>query len=175
MDPLYSTLLHAAYWGYILLLVAAAVFDIWKYIIPNSIPVALAVLFVATALLVPFGIDWISHIALAFATLLCGLVLYRFRVLGGGDIKLIVAVTLWTGLEGWTTYMSYAAIGGGALALSLLLLRRLLTGLLVLIPASETFSRPRILLPGDSIPFGVAVAGAAIVLAGQLPLFGLIL
>ena len=76
MDESYLMILYVAFALYALLLGIAAVYDTWKFVIPNLISVALVVLFIATALLLPemtprvpemTWMEWLSHIGAAVA------------------------------------------------------------------------------------------------------------
>src|SRR3546814_2389693 len=97
------------------------------------------------------------------------LVAYRFGVVGGGDLKLMTAVSLWAGLDALPQLLLWTALAGGAFALGLIVLRRLLGGLLVVQPFAETVTLPRLLLPGEAIPYGVAIAIGGILVARNLP------
>src|SRR3546814_13737123 len=93
------------------------------------------------------------------------LVAYRFGVVGGGDLKLMTAVSLWAGLDALPQLLLWTALAGGAFALGLIVLRRLLGGLLVVQPFAETVTLPRLLLPGEEIPYSVAIAIGGILVA----------
>jgi prepilin peptidase CpaA len=103
------------------------------------------------------------------------LVLYRFRVMGGGDLKLMAAVALWIGIGELPQLVILTAMAGGAFALGLIVLRRLLTGALVAQSVFSQVTLPRLLLPGEKIPYGVAIAVGGIFLARKLPHLGLFL
>ena len=89
-----------------ILLIAAAIFDVWKYVIPNFVSVGIVVLFFVASLLIPFQTYWLSHLGTASATFVVGLIVYRFRLMGAGDIKLITAVSLWTGVGNIASFLS---------------------------------------------------------------------
>ncbi|MEE8534758.1 MAG: prepilin peptidase [Kiloniellales bacterium] len=159
-----------------LLSVAAAVFDVWKFMIPNTVSVAVAALFFPTVLLLPDPVDWLSHLGAILAVFVAGLVAYRFRVLGAGDVKLLSAVSLWVGLENLPLYLLLVACGGGAVAGVLLALRWLIMGLVVQVGSSpDRITLPRLFLIGEPIPYGVGIAAASIYLASQLPWLGALL
>jgi prepilin peptidase CpaA len=169
-------LIKVFFWAFVALLVAAAVFDLWKFTIPNWISVSLLGLFVAAGVFLPMQINWLSHIGAMAAVLLGTLVLYRFRLIGGGDLKLLVVVGLWAGLDGLPTLLVMTAFAGGVLALGLIGLRRLLMSLMVLQTVPDCITKvslPRLLLPGEPLPYGVAIAVGGILVARQLPHLGL--
>ena len=172
MDALYVNLLYGVFGLYSVLLVVAAVFDSWKFIIPNAVSVALVALFVVTALILPFDVDWLSHLGAALAVFAGGAVLYGFGKLGAGDVKLMTAVALWAGLTELPDFLLYVALGGGALALGLMALRRILLGLQIALPRFGKIKLPRALLTAEPIPYGLAIAPGAIYLGDSLPHLG---
>lgn len=172
MDETYLWIMRIAFGAYVLLLVAAALFDLKKFIIPNYICLAVLVLFVPTALLLPLDISWLSHLGAALAVLVVGLVIYNFGWLGAGDVKLLTAVSIWMGFEKLPTLLIYVSIAGGVFAIGLLAFRRILMGLRVSANHSEKIAIPRVLLVGEAIPYGVAIAIGSIITATQVPLLG---
>lgn len=173
MDTYHVYLFHGLFGAYVLLLVTAGVFDVTKFIIPNWIAISLMALFLAATVLLPFEVDWLSHIGAAFTVLLAGLVAYRFGVLGAGDVKLIAAVSLWAGFDHAPALLLYIVLAGGALALLLLVMRRLVMGVAVAVPWSGGRVLPRLLLVGEKLPYGVAIASGSIVLGSQHSFLGL--
>lgn len=161
------------FWAFVGLMAAAAIFDMWKFIIPNWISMALLGLFVAAALLLPVQIDWLSQLGAMGLMLLATVLLYLFRLLGGGDLKLLTVVALWVGLGALPAFIVYTALAGAALSLGLMAVRRLVSGVLVLQSGGDRMALPRLLLPGEHIPYGVAIAAGAIWVARDLPHLGL--
>ena len=174
MDPYYLTIFYIASGLYALLLCVAAAFDTWKYIIPNAITVGLIALFVVTTLLLQLDMgwrDWLSHLGAAAAVLAGGAVLFAFNKMGGGDVKLMTAVAFWAGFEQVADLLLYIAVAGGALAIGLIIVRRVLFGMMT--AASLTKIRvPRILLSGAPVPYGLAIAPSAIFIGTRLPQLG---
>jgi len=160
------------FWIYVALLAGAAVSDVTRFVIPNWISLALVGLFALAVAVHPAAIDWPRHLA-AFGLVLVGLlVAYRFGVIGGGDLKLMAAVSLWVGLDALPQLLLLTALVGGAFALGLIVLRRLLMGLLVAQSALHQVMLPRLLLTGEAIPYGVAIAAGGILVARKLPHLG---
>ncbi|MFQ6017200.1 MAG: prepilin peptidase [Kiloniellaceae bacterium] len=172
MDAFYVQVLYVVFGLYSLLLGVAAVYDSWKFVIPNAVTVALVVLFVATALVLPFEVDWLSHIGAALAVFAGGALLYGFKKLGAGDVKLLTAVALWAGFEHLPELLLYVTLGGGALALTMMVLRRILMGLQVARPELGKVQFPRVLLDGEAIPYALAIAPSSIILGVNLPHLG---
>ena len=175
MDESYLMILYIAFALYTLLLGIAAVFDTWKFVIPNAIAVALVVLFIATALLLPFEMtwmEWLSHVGAAVAVFIGGAVLYAFNKMGGGDIKLLTAVAFWAGFEHVTELLLYVAVAGGVLAIGLIVLRKLIVSLGSAITRLAEVKLPRVLLNGEAVPYGLAIAPISIYLGTKLPQLG---
>jgi len=172
MDQTHSQILYFVFGIYALLLCIAAVLDTWKFIIPNVITVALIALFVATALYMPFDADWLSHLGAGAAVFAGGAVLYAMNKLGGGDVKLLAAISVWAGFEHLPDLLLYVALGGGALAIGLIVVRRAIMSLRVAGAGGDTTSLPRVLLEGEAVPYGLAIAPSAILIGRDLPHLG---
>lgn len=173
MDQTYVYALTAVFGLYSILLAVAALFDAWRFVIPNAITVALVALFVGTALLVPVGIDWLSHLGAAAAVFVASAGLFAWGKLGGGDAKLLTAVALWAGFDHLVELMFYVTVGGGALALGLIFVRRAVMAWRMRRPAGAGPGRfPRVLLVGEAVPYALAIAPAAIFIGTNLPHLG---
>jgi prepilin peptidase CpaA len=174
MDQSTLTIYYIASGLYTLLLCTAAVFDTWKFIIPNAITVALIALFVVTSLLLPDDMgwrDWLEHIGAAAAVLAGGAVLFAFKKMGGGDVKLMTAVAFWAGFGQLADLLLYIALAGGALGIGLMIVRRLLFGLMTAASLTK-ITVPRVLLTGEPVPYGLAIAPVAIFVGTRLPQLG---
>lgn len=131
--------------------------DITRYLIPNLLNLALLLLWVAGAFLLPVDVLW--ALAAAGLMLLVGLALFGMGLMGGGDIKLLVVLTLWTGWSAATgQFLMLTAIIGGVLVMVMLVLRAL--GQAV----AKGRNLPRFLMPKQPVPYGLAIAGAFMVL-----------
>jgi len=166
-------LIKVIFVGYVALLAVAALYDVGKFIIPNWISLALVGLFVLAAVALPVPVDLVNQLGGMAAILLGCLVLYRFRILGGGDLKLATAVGLWIGFAALPQFLIVTAAAGGAFALGLIVLRRLLTGVLLVQASTRNVTLPRLLLPGEQIPYGMAIAVGGIWVARKLPHLGM--
>src|SRR3546814_10810588 len=115
MLPMDSFLLFDFFfWTYGALLVGAALFDAGRFIIPNWISLALVGLFALAVLAHPMPIDWLSHLGAMALVLVAMLVIYRFGVIGGGDLKLMTAVSLWVGFDALPQLILWVGLAGGA-------------------------------------------------------------
>ena len=154
------------------MMLVAAAFDVWRYIIPNVVSAVLAVAFVAAAVLLPLSEPLWSYPVAAAIVFAVGIIGYAFKIMGAGDIKLISAVSLWAGLSELPAFLLFVAITGGVLTLLLVVLRRVLFLGMASFEPLHGVQLPRILLTGEHVPYGVAIAAGGIWLAFTLPYLG---
>jgi len=132
-----------------LLLIIAAISDARHYRIPNWLNAVIALTFVAGQLSQsPSGTELIVHLAAAALVFLCGFILFSLNLFGGGDVKLITALALWTGFAELPRFILLTTLAGGVLALLLLILRWLSAG-----RGNKIDSR---------VPYGIAIAVAGL-------------
>jgi len=143
---------------------AAAALDLLTFTIPNRVSTALLTGFLATAVLIGIpGQIIFSHLSAALAVLLFGFLAFARGWVGGGDAKLMAAAALWLGFEHLLPFLLWTAILGGGLALLLLAYRRML-------PPPWLICQPwalRLHDPKEGIPYGIALAGAALIVYPQ--------
>lgn len=138
----------------------AAAFDLFSMTIPNKIPLALTAGFFIIA---PFSsltiadIGW--HVAAALVVLAITIVLFAYGLFGGGDAKLASAIALWLGMSNVVDFWVLATVLGGVLALAFLAFRRLP---LPFAWADAAWVQ-RLYKPGGGIPYGIALAVAALI------------
>jgi len=163
---------HALLLGLYVVPVALAMgWDAVSYRIPNWTVMLLAAGFPVAGLLAPGGVAWLWHLAAAAAVFAVGLGLFVFRLAGGGDIKLLTAVALWVGWERLLELLIGMAVLGGVVVVLLLLARSALPPLLASLPGDRVPALPRLLRPGEPVPYGLAIGMAALVLAPGLGVF----
>jgi prepilin peptidase CpaA len=107
-----------------ILLIAAAVSDITRYRIPNIIVYAIVAAFAVGAI---FNFAWpaiVWPVLAGVAMFLLGAGLFALGLFGGGDVKLIAAMALWTGFADLPRFLLIMGAAGGLLGLVLLLKRR---------------------------------------------------
>jgi prepilin peptidase CpaA len=145
------------------LVIVGAVTDLTSYRIPNSISLALALAFAAAA-----GVALASGMALSAVgldlvvgagALIVGIAMFALRWIGGGDAKLFASAALWLGWPALPTYLVMTALAGGGLALLLMFLRS--SPVRPLVPAGPAWF-VRLVEPGESVPYGVAIAIGAL-------------
>jgi prepilin peptidase CpaA len=131
-------------------LVAAAIADIRAYEIPDGLSIALLATAIGYGVLTP-GFGWLSHGAAVLLMFGIGLLLFARGWMGGGDVKLLVAIAGWTGLSGLVGQLTAVALAGGMLALVLIIARRVLAGR----PAKTL---PKLFRPDAPLPYAIAIA-----------------
>lgn len=110
--------------GVLTLLGLAALKDVWERRIPNRLTGALAALYPVYVLVSPTPVVWLPALGLAAAVFVVGFGLFARELIGGGDVKLIAAVTLWAGLDHFAVFALVTALTGGMLGLVSLWYRR---------------------------------------------------
>ena len=145
----------------IILLLYVATIDVATRLIRNEICLALALLGIADQLASPMQVAQ-SLIAAAILLLLLLLVIYQRGLIGGGDVKLLVALAIGLPLTGVIQLLTVTALAGGVLALVHLMMRLLPYPRLA--PAGSSFAR-RVYaierwrhLRHAPLPYGVAIA-----------------
>jgi len=106
------------------LLALAALIDLRERRISNWLTGGVAALYPLYVLASPIGIGWVWGLAVAGAVFVFGFVLFARQLIGGGDVKLIAAMTLWTGLDHLLLFALVTSFAGGGLALGSLWYRR---------------------------------------------------
>ena|SRR5579863_869158 len=153
-------------------MVAAAVEDFRRLIIPNVLPIILCVLWPFHFAAAPSVYGALAAIGCAAAVFLVGAVLFARGLLGGGDVKLLSAATLWAGPAGTPELLLLTGVLGGALALFLLMP----FGMQIAVAARDMLGQPSLALAPERrlampVPYGVAIAGAALIVILH-PYFG---
>jgi prepilin peptidase CpaA len=142
---------------------AAAVEDFRRLIIPNLLPIMLVGLWpVYFAAVAPSLYGALAAIGCAVAVFIGGAILFSRGYLGGGDVKLLSAATLWAGPGGTPELLLWTGVLGGALALFLLMP----LGMQVATAARHLLGQPPIAPERGlamPVPYGVAIAGAALI------------
>jgi len=150
--------------GFAGLMVMAAFDDFRRLVIPNGVVLGLCVLwplYLATAPTVTLASSF-GAAGCATAVFLVGALLFSRGLIGGGDVKLLAAATLWAGPGNAPSLFVLTALLGGLLALVLLspvgaLImagRRPVSGLTTSVATSAN---------PVPVPYGVAIAAAAVI------------
>jgi prepilin peptidase CpaA len=161
--PLQLSLIPLA--GFTGLMVTAAFEDFRRFVIPNRLTLALCLLW-------PFHVAsgvtltaFLGAIGCAVAVFIGGALLFSRGLVGGGDVKLLAAATLWAGPYDTPALLIGTGLVGGLLALFLLT------------PAGALVIAGRAPAGADGephktpMPYGVAIAAAALIVTIP-PYFG---
>src|SRR5580704_14452413 len=143
------------------LMAFAAASDLFTMTISNRVSLALALGFLALALLSGMGFyDLLSHIGAGAAVLVAAFACFAMGWVGGGDAKVAAAAALWFGFAQLFNYLIYASLFGGALTLLLLQFRQW--------PLPYPFASQAWLLKlhakESGIPYGIALAIGALMI-----------
>lgn len=156
------------------LAVWAAASDIRRLLIPNRVVAAIAALWPAYAFASVTGgaplAAALYALAIGVAAFAIGVGLFAARLFGGGDVKLLAAVALWAGPLHVTDFVMATVASGGALALAFLAVRtaRLMGAAVLPGTAQPTLAQAFRGALKTQVPFGVAIAAGALVVASRL-------
>jgi prepilin peptidase CpaA len=140
----------------------AAFEDFRRFVIPNLLPIVLCALWPAYFAFAPSFYGALSSIGCALAVFLVGAVLFARGWLGGGDVKLLSAATLWAGPAGTPALLMLTGALGGALALFLLMP----FGSQITVAIRTLLGNPPVSTErgmATPVPYGIAIAGAALI------------
>jgi prepilin peptidase CpaA len=142
------------------LVIVGGLRDLTSFTIPNWISGLLILGFVPAALLLGVSPSVMGlHLLVGLVALAAGMAMFALGWIGGGDAKLFAASALWLGGPAMITYIVMTGLAGGGLALLLLSLRSPMLRPYVL---SGPAWFGRLASPGESVPYGVAIAAGAL-------------
>jgi prepilin peptidase CpaA len=137
-------------------MVTVIIADVTRYIIPNWLVGVLLLLYPVMVYFSPERPDWKIALLVMLGVFAGGFSMFALKVMGGGDIKLLMATSLWIGFDRLFEFIFWVAIAGGILSVFLLTVRMILF---------QVFSKravkpelPRVLKRGEPAPYGVAIA-----------------
>jgi prepilin peptidase CpaA len=144
----------------------AASSDLLTMTISNRVSIILVGGFVALALMSGMpAAEVLSHAGAAAVVLVVTFGFFSCGWIGGGDAKLAAATAMWFGFDYLLDYLLYASMLGGALTLLLIEFRLVpLPGLL-----AGQFWAQRLHRKDGDIPYGIALAGAALLVYPDTP------
>jgi prepilin peptidase CpaA len=136
----------------------AGAMDLFTMTIPNRISLGLIGAFLACGVLAGLSLEQFAmHLACGGVILIIGIAMFAAGLLGGGDAKLMAASAIWVGADKLMLYFLAISVLGGVLAIALVVYRRLPAG---------AFNLPvwaaRLHVAGSHMPYGVAIAAAAL-------------
>jgi prepilin peptidase CpaA len=144
----------------------AASSDLLTMTISNRVSIILVGGFFALAAMSGMGaMEVLSHVGAAAVVLVVSFGFFARGWIGGGDAKLAAATAIWLGFDYLLNYLVYASLLGGVLTLLLLEFRLVpLPGLL----AGQSWVQ-RLHRRGGEIPYGIALAAAALLVYPDTP------
>ncbi|MEL6567521.1 MAG: prepilin peptidase [Pseudomonadota bacterium] len=155
------------------LCIFAALHDVATLKIPNWVNASIAGLGISA--LAVSGLPLVDmgwHLLIGLIAFAISFALFSFGVFGGGDAKMIPAVALWMGPVAIVPFLVWTAFIGGGIALVGLAARYAPLPQTTPSWVTNTLSR------GEGVPYGVAIAGGALLAAIHSPLltapFGLL-
>jgi prepilin peptidase CpaA len=148
------------------LMAFAASSDLLTMTISNRVSIALLAGFFALALMSGMAMtEVLSHVGAGAVVLVVSFGFFARGWIGGGDAKLAAATAIWLGFGYLMNYLVYASLLGGALTFLLIEFRLVpLPGLL-----AGQFWAQRLHRQGGDIPYGIALAGAALLVYPDTP------
>jgi prepilin peptidase CpaA len=144
----------------------AASSDLITMTISNRVSILLVGGFLALALMSGMPtMEVLSHAGAGAVVLVVTFGFFTCGWIGGGDAKLAAATAMWFGFDYLLNYLLYASLMGGALTLLLIEVRLVpLPGLL-----AGQFWAQRLHRKDGDIPYGIALAGAALLVYPDTP------
>ena len=154
----------------VILIVVAAVHDVRSYRIPNWISLAIAVAWIGYVASLngptPKPDVWTS-LLIGAVVFFVGAMLFLTGKFGGGDVKMLTAVSLWAGPSLIAEFLTATALAGGLQA-----------GVIYVMAKYRGYATPGSPTHGAentaaspirlTIPYGVAIAAGGAIIAGQL-------
>jgi prepilin peptidase CpaA len=150
--------------GFAGLMASAAFEDFRRLVIPNWVTLGLCVLwplYVGTDPTVTLATG-VGAIGCTAAVFFSGALLFSRGLIGGGDVKLLAAATLWAGPMMTPPFLILTALLGGLLTLVLLSpMGTLVAGARTTVfgPAAAAVTRANPV----AVPYGIAIAAAAVI------------
>lgn len=150
------------------LMAFAAFSDLFTMRISNRLVLITAASFFALALLGGLSIEAIGmHVAVGAIVLAVTFALFAAGWIGGGDAKMAAAIAMWMGFAHVMPFLLYAAALGGVLTLAILVMRsHMLPSALLGVGWVEKLHDPQ-----TGVPYGIALAAAAILVFPQTAIF----
>lgn len=138
----------------------AAANDLFTMKIPNGISLVLIAGFAVASIAAGMSLEAIAYHAIAaLGVLTATFALFAFRMLGGGDAKLMAAGALWIGPALMIEYLAHLTIFGGILAVAILCYRKFVPADLLALPGWAH----RLHVNGTGIPYGIAIAASGLI------------
>ena len=154
------------------LMAYSAASDLLTMRLPNKLTLCIFFCFLAMAVALRMPLDLLgAHLSCGFAMLLLGFFMFSRGWIGGGDAKLLAAISAWLGWSVLLEFLLITAMLGGAMSVFVLMWRRFPLPL-ILMRADWIV---RLHQPQEGVPYGVPLALAALHVFPHSPIALLIL
>lgn len=154
-----------------LLAIYAGCTDFFAKIIPNRVSALVVLFYLVAALGLSAPLATVgSGLAAGVVVLALGLIPFAFGVMGAGDVKLASACAVWFGLGEIMPFLTLVSLYGAVLVLIMVGFRREIA--MAYTPRIAFFAEAGTKMP---LPYGVAIAGAALTLHLSSPLVAIAL
>lgn len=138
----------------------AGAMDLLTMTIPNRISLALLAAFAVAVPITGMPMETLGyHVGTFVLVLSCTVAMFALGWMGGGDAKLIAVASLWVGFENLLMFLAQVAVLGGLLALAILVYRHVSISSLPLPEWAKRLHKT-----GGGIPYGIAIAGSALLI-----------
>ncbi|MGJ8558891.1 MAG: A24 family peptidase [Litorimonas sp.] len=138
-------------------LLMAAYTDFWSMKIPNLVSLAMAAGFLLTLPLTWQGLPVFGeHLMMGTIFFLAGFAMFAFGWLGGGDAKLMAAISLWFGWGDAIPFILATTLFGAALGILLMF-----GGQIMPVRIRTSALGMRLFQGGKDMPYGLALAAGA--------------
>lgn len=142
------------------LMLLVVYFDVTRFIIPNWLNGVVLALWIPFLFITPVEIEWWWSLATLAGFFTFGFLIFSLNIMGGGDVKLLIAIAPWLGYTSFAIiyFLFLMGIAGGVLALFVIMARLGAKK----IYGEETVQKklPKFFHPKSPLPYGVAIAYA---------------
>lgn len=139
-------------------LILAGYTDFWSMKIPNKVSLAMAAGFIVTLPLTWQGLPVFGeHLMMGTIFFLAGFAMFAFGWLGGGDAKLMAAISLWFGWGDALPFILATTLFGAALGILLMF-----GGQIAPVRLRTSAFGMRLFQGGKDMPYGLALAAGAL-------------
>ena len=152
---------------YAAIAVACVIADLLTYRIPNLLVALLIAGFGGIALEHRNSVNWLSHLGSFLIILSVCVTFYAFRKMGAGDVKILAALALWSGVYGLVPLLFWISLSGLIVTGAIVLARYFIPSLGI--AAVKAGLLPKVLTKGEGIPFGVGIGAGAIIASFSFP------
>ncbi len=169
---LYYSLSNITVFIFLLIVLAAAYVDVKRFTLPNVFSLSMLILYPAFVLSSDTSVDWLSSVGVMISVLTVGFILFSLKYCGGGDSKLIAAISLWAGPDLVLDFLILTALAGGVIAFGYILYARFsflyyqASVFAPFLPQVTTLDSKEILK--KPIPYGTAIAIGGVYVAFTL-------